>query len=208
MKRFVKPILVLVCCYQITACTSLFVSTAPEKMYEGQDKQPEEISIIAGQNYRIKSTYWNQILIENVDNKNVYSEIFDLKFPHVVTVLPGRHDVQLKITIGNQYNYKTTIITPVFIMEVMPGRAYQICHNYKEDAKSKTMRFYELKHITSTDSSSPLPPYIQHKINEAMTNMQSIPNKLFIYIEDVGTVKEYLDYLETEDAKTGKPYNC
>jgi hypothetical protein len=206
MKTLIKILLILGCCYQVSACTSLFVSTTPEKMYEGQDKNPEEISIIAGQNYRIKSTYWRQILIEKVDDKNVYSELFDLKFPHVVSVLPGKHEIQLEIFIGNQNNYKTPTLTPLFIVSVLPGRAYQICHTYERDENLNIVGGYSLTQQTYYDFSKPLPPSIQYKINESMTNVENIPNFTFIYIKDVGSVRDYLDYLETENAKEGAPH--
>ena len=208
MKTLIKILLIFGCCYQMSACTSLFVSTAPEKMYEGQDKQPEEISIVAGQNYRIKTTYWRQILIEKVDGKNVYSEIFDLKFPHVVAVLPGKHEIQLKIFIGNQNNYKTPTFSPSFMVNVLPGRAYQLCHTYEKDENLNIVGGYSLTQQIYYELFPPLLPSIQYKINESMTNVENIPNFAFIYIKDVGTVKEYLDYLETNDAKDGTPYKC
>lgn len=191
MTKLIKILIIFFCFYQITACATLFVSVSPVKMYEGQVKKPEEISIIAGHNYRITPSCWHQVFITRVDEKNVTNEL-DLKSKHIVTVLPGEHEIQLQFSIGTQIHNIRNRYSPSLMVNVQKGRAYQICYTNEMDENLGIVGRY---------------PVIQQAyLICSNINISNMRDFVFIYMKDVGTVQDYLKYLETENAKDGTLY--
>lgn len=185
LRSNVKGLAILALCFNMVACSTLVVSTTPEKMYKGKDRAPEEVSIIAGQSYQIAQTYWRNIKIREVDGKRVYNKWTDLKIKHIVMVLPGVHKLQFEVHLGRS----TTHYYPVIVDNFKAGRAYQVHHRDEANEEATVKKGHSGLFGAFKESW-----YSSYQ-----------PEKLHLYIEEVGTVQEYLDYLKTDDGKNGKP---
>jgi hypothetical protein len=146
MKQYKFIIVVII---YFTGCSSLVQirnNMQPVAMYSGGEKPDEEISLISGQCYMPKIGKYVEINIIGVDGKRTFT-FFDMKGAVVrVLVNPGKHVLEIKTRIGNNYLSGIAKGNEYTIM-VEPGRAYQINYEILTDSNGKDSISYSFDYV-------------------------------------------------------------
>lgn len=119
-------------------------------MYPSETKAPTEISIISGQAYKAEFGDYRQILIQKVDN----NEVYDIRFSrarYIVQVEPGEHEITLVAMLGSALSSLQAVSK--YSITVEQGKSYQINYHLSYSGSKNMIGYYycETGDISSYD---------------------------------------------------------
>lgn len=121
------------------ASSPIFHNHNPIQLYEGEKKQNNKISLIAGQAYKHSVAKWDQIFIRRVDGKPVYTNV-SLRPAYLVEVEPGVRTIRIETAIGN--GAVGSISSGDYKVKVEPGKAYQIYYQIFTNNEGSKILYY------------------------------------------------------------------